>query len=853
MQFLKTLLGVIFFLSLGCKSSQPIIEESFTEEVVFDTLSVTPESIVLEEKAEPLNPYRPSAHRKFDLIHTKLNLSFDWKKQHVLGEATLSIQPIFKPLQKVVLDAQGMLIHFVRLNDKYGDLLPYEYDGSELEINLSSELKRGETVHLYIDYTARPNESNDLSGGAITSDKGLFFIDPLDQDEYKPSQIWTQGETENNSKWFPTFDKPNERCSQEIFVTVDDKYTTLSNGKLIQSTQNEDGTRTDYWKQEQPHAPYLFMLAIGEFAQVNDTWNGIPLNYLVEPEYKESAAAIFDHTPEMLAYFSEILDYPYPWDKYAQVVTRDYVSGAMENTSAVIFGEFVQKHKRELIDNDNDYIVAHEMFHHWFGDLVTCESWANLTLNEGFANYSEYLWAEHNSGRMRADHHRLNEMEGYLNSMNFHPLIHYRYSDKEDMFDAHSYNKGGLVLHMLRNYVGDDAFFASLSKYLKDNAYSAVEVDELRMAFEDTTGEDLNWFFDQWYHKDGHPIISVEYNYNQTNKTLSIYTTQVGKHNFRMPFNVALYDEDGGHSTKEVWIEHEKDTILIENVEAFNYVFDGTNTNLAVVTEDNKTAEQYLHQFKNSSLFLDKYKAFIALVGQDEQYDKLIKSALSEDYYLFKEMALEQLMESGDTTSLSRDEAVMMALTDDHSQIRLMALQYLSQFPEMTLEKMMPQLMSKEQAYPVLSMALILMSEMESESAMKYADRLKDEPTNMMDEGLSFVFSNSKENKYQNWYERKIKTTQIFNALPLYLGYANYALQHLPNKNQELIKDLEMGALNFDQGIYQRYFSTMILANLRALYDTKGKEELKTLTQKSIDEIRSKETDEMLKSWYMHL
>ena len=271
----------------------------------------------------------------------------------------------------------------------------------------------------------------------------MFFINPNNEDPEKPQQIWTQGETEWNSRWFPTTDKPNERCTQEMYLTVADKYVTLSNGLLKSSKKNADGTRTDYWKMDMPHAPYLFMIAVGEFAVVKQTWENIPVEYYVEPAYKADAKKIFNHTPEILSFFSKITGVKYPWQKYSQVVVRDYVSGAMENTTGVIYGDFVQKTERELIDNHNDGIVAHEMFHHWFGDYVTCESWANLTMNEGFANYSEYLWFEHKYGREEADRHRRNEINGYLGSVGqggAHALIHWGYNDKEDRFDAHSYN-----------------------------------------------------------------------------------------------------------------------------------------------------------------------------------------------------------------------------------------------------------------------------------------------------------------------------------------------------------------------------------------------------------------------------
>ena len=226
-----------------------------------------------------------------------------------------------------------------------------------------------------------PNQKKEKEGGsaAITSDKGLYFINPKGEDPNVMPQIWTQGETEASSVWFPTIDAPNVKTTQEMFITVKDKYTTLSNGKFLGSTKNENGTRTDHWKQDLPHAPYLFMMTVGEFKVIKDSYtrkNGekMPVNYYVEKEWESSAQAIFGETPAMIKYFSELLDLEFPWDKYHQVVVRDYVSGAMENTGAVIFGDYAYKTERELLDENDQSTIAHELFHHWFGDLVTAES-----------------------------------------------------------------------------------------------------------------------------------------------------------------------------------------------------------------------------------------------------------------------------------------------------------------------------------------------------------------------------------------------------------------------------------------------------------------------------------------------
>jgi len=462
MKFTNTFSLLAILLLFACNSSKKALNQSTSEvneeeiqevvieERLLDTMVVTADkpSNLKNPEDYQLPRYNSSFPLINNIVHTKLDLRFDWSKQYVMGKATLTLKPWFYPVESVTLDAKGFDIHKVSFAGSTAPL-KYDYTNDKLTISLGRKIQSNEEYQLFIDYTAKPAETGGKGGSeAITSDQGLYFINHDGKTPDKPMQIWTQGETESNSRWFPTVDKPNERCTQEMYITIEDRFKTLSNGLLLSSTKNSDGTRTDYWKMDQPHAPYLFMMAIGEFSVTTEKWQNIPLEYYVEPEYEPSAKNIFGRTPEMLDFFSEITGVKYPWQKYAQVVVRDYVSGAMENTTGVIFGDFVQKTNRELIDNHNDGIVAHELFHHWFGDYVTCESWANLTMNEGFANYGEYLWFEHQYGKDEADSHRNSEMSTYFQSTaqgGAHDLIHFGYNDKEDMFDAHSYNKGGLV------------------------------------------------------------------------------------------------------------------------------------------------------------------------------------------------------------------------------------------------------------------------------------------------------------------------------------------------------------------------------------------------------------------------
>ncbi len=299
-----------------------------------------------------------------------------------------------------------------------------------------------EQYTVYLDYTAKPNLLKVQGSAAINDAKGLYFINPDERVPNKPRQIWTQGETEASSAWFPTIDRPNQKTTAEISMTVLDNYVSLSNGALSNQQKNSDGTRTDTWKMDLPHAPYLFMMAVGDFKIYQDKYNNIPVDYYLEPKYAPYAKDIFGKTPAMMDFYSKTLGVPYPWNKYAQIVCRDYVSGAMENTSATLHGEHVQKTKRELLDDNQEGTIAHELFHQWFGDLVTAESWSNLTMNESFATFGEVIWREHDGGKDRGDKSRFEKLQSYLKSTKngkSPTLARYHYHDKEDMFDIHAF------------------------------------------------------------------------------------------------------------------------------------------------------------------------------------------------------------------------------------------------------------------------------------------------------------------------------------------------------------------------------------------------------------------------------
>ena len=597
--------------------------------------------------------YQATAERINDLVNTRLDVKFDFAKRYLYGKAWITLRPHFYTTDSLTLDAKGMDIHEVSLAGEKGRRkLTYQYDGRQLHISLDKSYTRDQSYTVYVDYTSKPDELKNTHGSAaITSDKGLYFINPDGKDPYKPTEVWTQGETESNSVWFPTIDKPDQKSMEEISMTVPAKFATLSNGLLISQKKNSDGTRTDTWKMKHPNSPYLFMMAAGPFSIVKDHWKNIPVNYYVEKQYEPYAKSIFGHTPAMIDFYSKTLGVPYQWSKYDQIVARDYVSGAMENTTATLHGEFLYKTDRQLLDDDheNELVIAHELFHHWFGDLVTAESWSNLTVNESFADFSEMLWATHQYGKDLGDEHSYKAMRDYFTqakSGKDHPLVDFYYHDKEDVFDNVTYQKGGRVLNMLRNYVGDDAFFRSLQYYLEQHKFQPAEAQQLRLAFEHVTGKDLNWFWNQWYYDEGYPKLDISYDYNDALRIVHVIVrqTQQGRV-FQLPFAIDIYADGRKERHTEMMMDH---------VDTFSFHYqsrpdlinvDGDKVLLAE-KEDHKTIGNFSYQYHHAPLYLDRREAIEACAKEqanDETARKVVFDALHDKFEGLRRLAIQDL------------------------------------------------------------------------------------------------------------------------------------------------------------------------------------------------------------------
>jgi aminopeptidase N len=672
--------------------------------------------------------YRATATKINDLLHTKLEVSFDYNKSWMYGKEWVTVHPHFYPTDSLTLHAKGMEIKQIAMikgNSKIP--LKYFYDSLQLKIILDKEYKSDEKYTVYIDYVSRPDELKEHGSTAIKDAKGLYFINPKGENKDKPTQIWTQGETESNSVWFPTIDKPNQKTTEEIYMTVPSKYVTLSNGLLISQTKNNDSTRTDYWRMDLPHAPYLFFMGVGDYVIVKDHYKKLPVDYYVEKEYAPVAKKIFGETPAMIEFFEKITGVPFAWPKYDQIVGRDYVSGAMENTTATLHQESAYQNARQLVDGNKwEEVIAHELFHHWFGDLVTTESWSNITLNESFADYSETLWDAYRHGADAGEEHIEENRETYLSNPadESKNLVRFYYNDKEDLFDQVSYPKGGAILHMLHNYVGDSAFFKSLNLYLNTYKFQTAEAQELRLAFEKITGQDLNWFWNEWYYGSGQPNITINYSYSNKAERVIIEQTQETGKIFKFPLAIDVYTSGANKKRYDVWVTHQADTFYFPSENKPSLINVDADKVLLCKKIDNKTTDEFLQQYKYAANFMDRKEA-LEYFADNKSGNLAI--GLSDRYHGLRLFTLQKIDEAkGYSVPSVLNTIEQMADRDPDKLVQAKALEILTKFDDKKYEPLFNKYVN-DSSYSVSGAALQGLIKLEPEQALNFANKYRND------------------------------------------------------------------------------------------------------------------------------
>jgi aminopeptidase N len=484
----------------------------------------TPEPVRTARGAIPPPRYIPE--HDYDQRNVKLDLRFDWEREQANGTATITFAPTIKDLRQVDFDAGYMTISGVTMTS--GAPLKFQHDGvkEKLTVFLDRAYQPADELSIVVSYHTNPvppDRAFGIGGG------GLNFIKPRPDDPTRPRQVWTQGEAEFNHFWFPCFDHPNDFLTSEVVATVERPLMVISNGKLIEVKDNPDGTRTFDWKIDDPHATYLTSIIVGEFSAIDGEYRGIPVTTYVYPNEVPEGKITTARLPEMVKFFSEKTGVKYPYAKYAQTTVRDF-GGGMENISATTQTDNMIRDARSELDSTADGLESHELAHQWFGDYLTCRSWSDIWLNESFATYFQAMWDEHNLGR---DDFLYLDVKGNQDAYyqawgrgQRRPIVTKNYASPDSVFDTYAYPRGGAVLHMLRTFLGEENWWRAINYYLNKYAHQPVETEQFRIAIEESTGRPMDWFFDQWLYKMGHPIFHVIQSYDAPNKLLVLNVRQ---------------------------------------------------------------------------------------------------------------------------------------------------------------------------------------------------------------------------------------------------------------------------------------------------------------------------------------
>ncbi len=455
------------------------------------------------------NPDRPG-----QVEHIALDLDFEIPKKSYKGTCAIRLNPVRNGINSLALDAVSLTIDSITIGNEHQ---AFDYDGEKLHVHLSNPTFAGQSITLVIAYAVKEPQ------------RGIYFIAPDEHYPDKPYQVWTQGEDEDSRFWFPCFDYPGQLATSEVRVRVPHTYFALSNGELV-STKEDDTAKIYHWKLDKVHPSYLMTLAIGEYDSIEAEWRGRPVRYYVAKGRKDQIELTMGKTPQMMERFSQMFGYDYPFSNYDQVCPADFIFGGMENTTTTLLTDRCLLDKRAAIDNiRSETLVAHELAHQWFGDLIVINHWSHAWVKEGMATYSEVLWLEEAYGWEEAMYYHLNNARAYISedaSRYRRPLVTHIYREPIELYDCHIYEKGSCVYHMIRQALGDELFTKTLQTLLTDHAHSTVETIDVLRAIDKATGRNLRYLFDQYVYRGGHPDYSVTYSWDSDSHLAKLMVTQ---------------------------------------------------------------------------------------------------------------------------------------------------------------------------------------------------------------------------------------------------------------------------------------------------------------------------------------
>jgi aminopeptidase N len=625
--------------------------------------------------AKPGAPRQQERIRYFDVKHVKAELTLLTKQKEVRGTVTHTLSPLHPYLKQIELDcAPELKVAKVTKSIKGSSAVDCKFAlaNGKLAVTLDRAYGPGETLDLAIEYSGSPT-------------KGLEFILADAAYPERPVAIWTQGQAEDTRYWLPCYDYPNERATSEMIITAPDPLFVVSNGTLVETRKNSGDTTTYHWKMDVPHVSYLISLAVGDFAVYHDKVEDLPVDYYVAKGVDEATARRFmGKTPQMIRFFSKSIGQPYPYVKYATTCLPEF-GGGMENISATSMTDSALRDEIAALEGDADGLVAHELVHQWFGDLLTCKDWSHTWLNEGFASYFDPLFAEHDRGQ---DAFRLDMddvLQSYLqNDRRYRrPIVETRYESSLQMFDRMTYGKGACVLHALRGLLGDELWWKGIRGYVAAHKLQVVDTDDFRKSMEAASGKDLKWFFDQWLSKAGHPELKVRWRYEDTDKTVRVKVEQTQSLDdqtplFKLPTSLEITEDVGKTRVVPIVIDAALHEFVIPAAARPKMVQIDPEGWLIKELDFEKPLDENLFQLEHSGSVLGRLQAAQALAKMARDKPEVVKAlsaAWKREKAVLARREIVTLLGTGDESSRS---ALLEAARNPEARVRVAAIEGLA-------------------------------------------------------------------------------------------------------------------------------------------------------------------------------
>jgi aminopeptidase N len=549
----------------------------------------------------PGQPTTFARSHPYKISRTRLEVELDFGTKSISGKVTHTVQPSGSKISSLEFDAAELNIKSVKVNAK---AVQFTTKQSSIDVNLGSDLLPQSSANVEIEYSGTPRA-------------GLYFRGPTKEFPNRRLHAFTQGESELSRYWFPCYDYPNMRMATEGLFTVPQNMTVISNGKLVSVSEPNKGKRTWHYQQEIPHPTYLFSVVAGEFQKIEETNDGILLQYVIPPGKEEEAKRSFEKTPKMLDFFASVTGQKYPYPKYAQCTVSDFMYGGMENITATTLTERTLHDARSHLDFTSDTLVAHELAHQWFGDLLTCKDWSHAWLNEGFASYFDALFRERDMGYDEFLYYMYSPFKDYLISeleRYQRPIVTKKYWDPEELFDYHTYQKGAWVLHGLRGFLGDEVFFAGIKNYVTRQKNSNVETSDFRKPLEQASGLDLESFFKEWLYSPGFPEYDVTYSWNSDSKMVELKAEQTNAESdgvpvFTNPIEIRFSLKGGATVVRRIRMQRKTETFFFSMVDRpLNVNFDPKHWILKNL-KFHKPKEMHIYQLNNDDNSMERYYA----------------------------------------------------------------------------------------------------------------------------------------------------------------------------------------------------------------------------------------------------